>query len=212
VVEFEHPDLPAGSALFALEAGIQFGMLHCGRGRMYWFVTKNQAQGNMVPQRERRQRVLSILQGCHPVIREAIIATAETQIIQNDILDRPPTWPWGEGRVTTLGDAIHPTTPNMGQGACQAIEDAVTLPDPLQSIDDVEEALRAYESRRRHRTAFITRQSWSFGRVLQWQNPLATFARNMLFATGFARSQRTKIFERLLLHELPDIGGQADKE
>ena len=212
VIEFEHPDLPAGTALFALGAGIQFGMLHCGGGRMYWFATKNQAPGNMVPQMQRKQWVLSILQGCHPVIRKAVSATAEAQIIQNDILDRPPTWPWGEGRVTTLGDAIHPTTPNMGQGACQAIEDAVTLPGPLRSIDDLEAALRAYENRRRHRTAFITRQAWSFGRILQWQNPLATFFRNKLFASRFIRSQRTKIFEKLLFHELPDICGRAARE
>ena len=205
VIEFEHPFLPAGTALFALGAGTQFGMLHCGRGRMYWFATKNQPLGNLVPQMHRKQRILSILEGCDPLIREAVSATAEADIIQNDILDRPPTWPWGEGPVTMLGDAIHPTTPNMGQGACQAIEDAVILTDRLRSIDDVEEALRASERRRRHRTAYITRQSWSFGRVLQWQNPLATFVRNKLFASVFVRSQRTKIFEKLLLHELPEI-------
>lgn len=79
----------------------------------------------------RKQRILSILEGCDPLIREAVSATAEADIIQNDILDRPPTWPWGEGPVTMLGDAIHPTTPNMGQGACQAIEDAVILTDRL---------------------------------------------------------------------------------
>ncbi len=210
VIEFEDPDLPAGTALYALGAGIQFGMLHCGRGCVYWFATKNQALGNMVPQMQRRQRVLSILEGCHPVIRKVVSETADEQILQNDIIDRPPTWPWGEGRVTTLGDAIHPTTPNMGQGACQAIEDAVTLVDSLRSINDVEKSLRSYEKIRRKRTALITRQSWSFGRILQWQNPLAICVRNKLFASSLVRSQRTKIFERLLLHELPEICGRAD--
>jgi hypothetical protein len=42
-------------------------------------------------------------------------------------MDRIPLARWGQGRVTLLGDAAHPTTPNLGQGACQAIEDAVVL-------------------------------------------------------------------------------------
>ena len=54
-------------------------------------------------------------------------ATEESKILRNDIYDREPLERWGEGKATLLGDAAHPMTLNLGQGACQAIEDAVVL-------------------------------------------------------------------------------------
>src|ERR1700720_3570214 len=48
-------------------------------------------------------------------------------ILRNDIYDREPLPLWSENRITLLGDAAHPMTPNLGQGGCQAIEDAVVL-------------------------------------------------------------------------------------
>jgi 2-polyprenyl-6-methoxyphenol hydroxylase-like FAD-dependent oxidoreductase len=46
---------------------------------------------------------------------------------RREIVDRDPIKKWGSGRVTLLGDAAHAMTPNLGQGACQAIEDGVVL-------------------------------------------------------------------------------------
>ena len=51
--------------------------------------------------------------------------------MRHDITELPPIWPWGRGRVSLLGDAAHATTPNLGQGACQALEDAIFLADSL---------------------------------------------------------------------------------
>jgi 2-polyprenyl-6-methoxyphenol hydroxylase-like FAD-dependent oxidoreductase len=60
-----------------------------------------------------------------------------------DISDRAPSARWGEGRVTLLGDAAHPMTPNVGQGACQAIEDALALAEELPRAASIEAGLRA---------------------------------------------------------------------
>jgi 2-polyprenyl-6-methoxyphenol hydroxylase-like FAD-dependent oxidoreductase len=87
---------------------------------------------------------------------------------------------WGRGRVTLLGDAAHPTTPNLGQGACQAIEDAVCLAATLAKARDVETALRHYEQGRYPRTAAITNESWRLGSLCQWENPLGCWVRNRL--------------------------------
>ena len=87
--------------------------------------------------------------------RELIEATPEEEIFQGDIYDRKPLEHWGQGRVTLLGDAAHPTTPALGQGAGMSIEDGAVLAEELaldrrlERRDRVEAALRAYEGRRR---------------------------------------------------------------
>src|SRR5207248_5824333 len=125
-------------------------------------------------------------------------------IFRNDILDRPPIRTWGTGRATLLGDAAHPTTPNLGQGACQALEDAVVLADSVRRSGLGASGLREYEERRRARTAFITRRSWSGGKCLQWQSPCAVRLRDRLFQTPAAQRMGLKLFEGLLGYQVPE--------
>lgn len=73
--------------------------------------------------------------------------------------DRPPMGRWGQGRVTLLGDACHPTLPFMAQGAAMAIEDAAVLAGCLAQETDTHVALERYEALRRPRTAGIQRGS-----------------------------------------------------
>ena len=67
-----------------------------------------------------------VFEGWAPDIHDIIRATRNDEIEQRDLYDRPPSInkPWTEGRVALLGDAIHAMMPNLGQGGCQAIEDA----------------------------------------------------------------------------------------
>jgi 2-polyprenyl-6-methoxyphenol hydroxylase-like FAD-dependent oxidoreductase len=104
-----------------------------------------------------------------------------------------------------LGDAVHPTTPNLGQGACQALEDAIFLADALRGGGDIPAALRVYEQRRRRRTARVTEQSWSLGKILQWQNPLAVRLREFISRTRFGQRQAERTFEEMLVHAPPDL-------
>jgi salicylate hydroxylase/6-hydroxynicotinate 3-monooxygenase len=71
------------------------------------------------------------------------------------ILEREPLARWSEGRVVLLGDACHPMTPYMAQGAATSIEDAAVLSRVLEENDSVEEALRQYENHRKPRTSRI---------------------------------------------------------
>ena len=64
----------------------------------------------------------------HDPIPALILATDHAAILRNDIYDRDPANRWGSGRITILGDAAHPMTPNLGQGACQAIEERWSCP------------------------------------------------------------------------------------
>jgi salicylate hydroxylase len=67
---------------------------------------------------------------------------------------------WGQGRITLLGDACHPTLPFLAQGAVMAIEDAMLLARALGSLP-VEEALRRYEAARYGRTSLVIERSWA---------------------------------------------------
>jgi salicylate hydroxylase len=94
------------------------------------------------------------------------------------LLDRPTSWKrwatadrdpvdrWGRGRATLLGDAAHPMLQYMAQGACMALEDAVTLREAITACDmEIEAGLRLYESRRIVRTARVVYASREMGRI-----------------------------------------------
>jgi 2-polyprenyl-6-methoxyphenol hydroxylase-like FAD-dependent oxidoreductase len=84
--------------------------------------------------------------------------------------------------MTLLGDAIHPTTPNLGQGGCLAIEDAFVLARCFEKYDASNHALRNYECRRVKRTSAITKYSRYYGTVGQWENPWARAVRRTTLA------------------------------
>jgi 2-polyprenyl-6-methoxyphenol hydroxylase-like FAD-dependent oxidoreductase len=111
-----------------------------------------------------------------------IDATPTDRILQNDIYDITPMSTWSSGRVTLLGDAAHPTTPNMGQGACMAIESSVVLARALFEVNDHASAFRRYERERMPRTSWITATSRKIGSIGQWENPIACALRNALVA------------------------------
>lgn len=80
--------------------------------------------------------------------------------------DRDPIAQWNYGRVTLLGDAAHPTTQYLAQGACMALEDAVTLGEALRVHgNDWEKALDLYQRSRVARTARIVLSAREMGRI-----------------------------------------------
>ena len=107
--------------------------------------------------------------------------TDERAILHTDIYDRDPLKErWGEGRISLLGDAAHPMTPDLGQGACQAIEDAVVLAKRLSEESDPASALRDYESQRTRRVAVIVQRSRRLGKMAQLETPLLCQLRDAL--------------------------------
>ncbi|MCY1527094.1 3-hydroxybenzoate 6-hydroxylase [compost metagenome] len=80
--------------------------------------------------------------------------------------DRDPVERWGEGRATILGDAAHPMTQYLAQGACMALEDAVVLGQAVKTCDrDLTAAFRLYESIRIPRTARVLWSAREMGRL-----------------------------------------------
>ena len=158
--------------------GQRFGIVRVDRNRVYWFATKNQTAGEQVSGNERKAKLLRLFNDWHKPVRDLLEGTPPEAILQNDLYDIPPFASWTQGNVTLLGDAAHPTTPNMGQGACMAIESAYVLSRCLKEQTDIKSALRRYEEKRHARTAWITNMSWQIGKVAQLENPILCMFRN----------------------------------
>ncbi|MGB3634154.1 MAG: FAD-dependent monooxygenase [Rubrobacteraceae bacterium] len=172
VAEYQNDLLTGGGGFESWWRGTRFGCARMGNGSMYWFATRNAPErGDDGPTGSRRT-LLEMFSGWHDPIKDLIEATGESDIRRDDVYDRDPVKRWGEGRVTLLGDAAHPMTPNLGQGACQAIEDAVVLADCLRGKTGIAAALESYEARRTVRTSVIVRLSRRMGRVGQLEHPL----------------------------------------
>jgi 2-polyprenyl-6-methoxyphenol hydroxylase-like FAD-dependent oxidoreductase len=117
----------------------------------------------------------------------------EAAIHQTDIYDRLPVERWGEGRVSLVGDAAHPMTFNMGQGACQGLEDVAVLMRAVANHGEVPAAFRTYEDERKKRVATFTQQSARIADVSVLDHPIGWRVRNLLFrivGRGAARGQK----------------------
>jgi len=193
--------LPERSALLVIGSGSQFGAWHCGPGKLYWFLTKNAPRADTRSKTE----VVAVCRDWVAPVSEIVAGTPENAILQNDIVDRPPLQWWGRGSVTLLGDAAHPTTPNLGQGACQALEDAVVLAHCLCEIRPIEAALRKYEGLRLPRTTEVVRDSWRTGKFIQLDSPVLEGLRNWFMGTGVSRSLEQRAFKNLLTYRLPRL-------
>jgi 2-polyprenyl-6-methoxyphenol hydroxylase-like FAD-dependent oxidoreductase len=172
--------------------GQRFGMIPLGHGRTAWWATANkrEREAGAGTQEQWKREVMKRFGDYHAPIPELIEATPVEAFLCTPIRDRVPVGGWGEGNVTLLGDAAHPTTPNLGQGACMAIEDGAVLAHALAAIPDVATALRVYERSRRQRTGYIVRESLKFGRIAQWGNPMACWWRGVLMRMAPDRKLR----------------------
>ncbi len=117
----------------------------------------------------------------HFPIPQVIAGTTQDQIIWNDIIDLEPLSRYAFGNLVLIGDAAHATTPNMGQGACMAIEDAAILASCLEKNPNPAEAFLAFEKRRLSRTRKIVTDSWRLGQLAQLENPLLMGLRDAFF-------------------------------
>ncbi|MGH9943705.1 MAG: FAD-dependent monooxygenase [Pyrinomonadaceae bacterium] len=161
-------------------AGRRFGICPLSGDRIYWYAALNAPEGKMIDFDQRQRLLLEVFKDWQWQVPAIIAATPTETILQNDLVDRVPITRWSKGAITLLGDAAHPTTPNFGQGACLAIEDAMILTRHLVKHTHVPEALQSYERARGQRTAAIVKQSRTFGALAKWENPFAVHLRELL--------------------------------
>lgn len=172
----------------------RFGIVPLQGDRIYWFACVNAASPRD-PKLSgfRTKELIELFSGYHAPIRELLERTDDGALLHNDIYDLKPINRFAFGSVVLVGDAAHVTTPNLGQGAGQAMEDAVFLAECLARHSVVEEAFARFEQLRLSRTHKIVNTSWTLGKVAQLESKLLCSLRNGLF-----RAIPTKVSERQL--------------
>jgi 2-polyprenyl-6-methoxyphenol hydroxylase-like FAD-dependent oxidoreductase len=174
--------------------GKRFGILNTGHRRFTWYAAANVPAGHLDATCGRKRELQQLFSGWHEPIADFLESTDENEILRNGARDCAPLRRWGKGAVTLLGDAAHPCTPNLGQGGCMALEDAIVLAKCLGGGLPIGAALRRYESLRFQRTKHIQQRSLLMGYIGQWQAPLFVSGRNivtrMLPARLIARNLR----------------------
>lgn len=165
--------VPPGAILHYMGTGSQIGLLDVGRGQVCWYVTQNAKPGLQSIGANRKRDVLNAVENYPQTVKDVIEQTEADAILLNDIYDRDPVNKWVSDRVLLMGDAAHPTTPNLGQGACMAIEDAVVLADCFAGSADFHEAFSKFTSLRQKRTSKIVLASRKIGAVSQVENWIA---------------------------------------
>lgn len=173
--------------------GAEFGVVPLTGGLRYWFFSIR-TRAPLRPADDRRF-LLDYLRDWSSGLRALVEATPPEAILRHRIEALNTALPsFVEGRVALLGDAAHAMTPFLGQGGCQAIEDATVLAAAVAARPGLDAALADYDARRRPRAQAIARASARAGRGGHLlRNPVAVAARDRLLrlVPGAVRDRAT---------------------
>jgi len=147
---------------------IRFGISKIAKDKVYWFAVALDRPNQKNDGDLKKQKLLRIYNHFDPLVKELISATSEIAILRNDINDLEPLKNWHKGNVCLIGDAGHATTPNMGQGGAQAIEDAYYLSNLIKSNLN-ENIFKFFQQKRQSKVNTIVKQSWITGKMAHWK-------------------------------------------
>lgn len=149
-------------ALRAYNGPTGVGLVPMSSEIMYMFVTTPEPDNPRYEVAGMAARMRDRVANCAPAIRAlAEQITDDAGVVYRPLEGMLVTGPWSKGRVVLLGDAVHATTPHLGQGAGMAVEDAIVLAEELERAPDVAAACVNYRSRRYERCRYIVNTSLS---------------------------------------------------
>jgi FAD-dependent urate hydroxylase len=184
------------SGMQYLGRGLEAGVSRASASDVYWYLSLLAPEPPR-PDTDVRTLLDRHLPGFHPPFRALVDATPESDMRLDDLRERPPLGTWGQGPVTLLGDAAHAMLPHAGQGAAQALEDAVILARALREGVPVEAALRRYEAARIPRTRGIVALARRNARMSSIESAIGCWLRDAVVRL---------VPERVLLESLIAIG------
>ncbi len=170
---------PGARLSTSFDRGTEIGVLPLTGDDVYWWVSSLAKPGNRPD--DPKEYLRHQLKDWHDPIPALIDATPPEALLQHDLYYLgTPLETYVRGRIALLGDAAHAMPPFLGQGGCQALEDATVLAHGL-STKDPKEALAAYDEERRPRSQQVARESVRMGKLgPQLANPAAVRLRTAL--------------------------------
>lgn len=172
-------DFDIGYASETYGKGKRVGIVPIKDGVYGWWATYNEGFLKDDEPEGTKQKLKRLFGNWHYPIPELIENTEN--ILKNSLSDRIPHKGWTKGNITLIGDAAHPTTPNLGQGGCMAIEGAYLLAKCINKYGLSSKAYEIYEKYQFPRSKEIISESLKLGKMGQITNPILITLRNFFF-------------------------------
>lgn len=192
-VEFDLPEKFHHEAFESWGKAKRFGFVKISDKKVYWYALINEGRS------KGSHTLVENFKDFHPLIIKILEATPNENVILNDITDLSPIPKWYAENLCLIGDSAHATTPNMGQGACQAIEDAYIIGQLLESSKDFNSVFEKFQNIRRKKVDYVVNTSWKIGQISQWEkgNSLRNF-----FLRLIPESTNQKLVEKIIQLEM----------
>lgn len=160
--------------------GTRLGIVPIGQHRIYWYITQTtSANRSFQPNKNYRHLINDILTAFPARYQAAIQQTPTSEITQHELTALRPLSRWGVGKVILVGDAAHAMTPNLGQGAAQAIIGAWQFAQSLHYHNNNISLSRQHYQRQHQNT--VARLRWAsdlIGKMTSWQSDWSCQLRN----------------------------------
>ncbi|UFH32637.1 FAD-dependent monooxygenase [Chryseobacterium sp. C-71] len=193
LTDFNLPEKYLHHALEIWGKGKRFGFVKLSENKVYWYalINENNYRENI--------DLIETFRDFDSLVLQILEATKPENIILNDIIDLAPIPKWFAENLCLIGDAAHATTPNMGQGACQSIEDAYVIGKLLEKDKNFNSVFEEFQKIRRKKVDHIVNTSWKIGQISQWEkgNTLRNFVMRLI-----PESTHQKMIEKILQLEM----------
>lgn len=194
ITEYNLPDKFKNELNEAWGKSDRFGFVQIAKNQVYWYALKSfKSDKNEFSV----NHIEKYFDKYDSVIKGMIASTPKEQINTAEISDLKPTNIWHKENVCLIGDSVHATTPNMGQGACQAIEDAFVLSECLDKYE-TQKAFEEFQKLRLIKAHQIVKASWMLGKMAHLSNPFLIQIRNLMMRltpSSISRKQSEQIFQ-----------------
>ncbi|WP_024769095.1 FAD-dependent monooxygenase [Aquimarina macrocephali] len=178
------------------EGSLRFLFLPLNDTEMFWLAVQEKKNFSKDSSASLKSYLLKTYSEFHPIVLDLLNRTMESNILQNELADIEPNYKnWFKNNTVFIGDSIHATTPNLGQGACQAIEDAYTL--GLCIKNDMNTSFSDYQNVRFKKVEYIVKQSWKIGKMSLISGGLQKKLLHLLLRF-FPEKQYQKRFKRII--------------
>lgn len=180
VAEFDTSILGAQKSHEIFGVGKRIGIFPLPGNRAYWYAAVNMSEAEAAQQAGTIESVQQHFRDWSEPVNTLFANTTTDHLVLTPIRHAPAVEKLAQGSIALLGDAAHPMTPDLGQGACQAIEDACCIAGQLARYTYPSQAFSAYEQQRLPRVQTLAKHSYRMGNMRQMNNRTGFVLRNLM--------------------------------